>query len=782
MKGVGCRGKAEIRWFLIGLFLFTPFTLHPTPAFSAEKEPVSIKGDNVEYFDTLGKVVATGNVEAVYQDSKLTCDRATIYMQTKDAYLEGRVRLIQPDGLLKGEEIVYNFETRKGTILEAEGEAGEWRSKGDRAEKISAESYLHRGGYLTSCDFEEPHTRMRAREVRVFLDDKVVLKKVVMQIGSVPVMYLPSYTHLLDDKRPRVTIIPGKDKQWGLFLLTSWRVYLNENLQGRFHVDFREQMDLATGFDLNYRLPVGGRGLFRNYYTHQRDLHREHFWSDLFSSDPGDPTTERERYRFQLQHIWEVDDTAKMTLEYNRVRDGTVVKDFFEREFEQSTATGITYLQFIKTSPWFGLSFLVTKRVNRFETLTQSLPSISMGVRPLELPWLPDLAGLINWLDRRPDRPDEGNNLAKWSYLSSYKYEHSNVADAVNGTENAMDSFDSTHEIFHPMRLLRRLNFRPFFRFRQASFSRGKTDFSPQFRQAGAVGFDLNSKLFRVFDVNTDLWNLNIRRLRHLITPGLSYLYQGQPTINADKLLRSDGLVKSNTISPSLEQKLQTKHSNLPGGGTEDRVRFTTSMPYNIEGPDGRGGEWQSVNMNLEALPYPWLRFQSDGEIDPHIGKFTRINADLILNPGIEKGQSARSVAEITEKETGEVKELPWAVGLGWRYQRNTSAQLTFETEFNLGRKWRAGIYQAFDVKRFVTETSTTGDRTVKKIYTLPEFEYRLRRDLHEWTVELLYNVRRGQGETVLVLFRLKAAPELPFEFERNYHQPKAGRNFPRKR
>jgi hypothetical protein len=761
--------------------VFLMFFASASTALAAEKEPVSIKGDQVEYFDTLGKVVATGNVEAVYQDSKLTCDRATIYMQTKDAYLEGRVRLIQPDGLLKGEEILYNFETRKGTILEAEGEAGEWRSKGDRADKISPDSYIHRGGgYLTSCNFEQPHTRMRAREVRVFLDDKVVLKDVVMQVGSVPVFYLPSYTHLLDDKRPRVTIIPGKDKQWGLFLLTSWRVYLNENLQGRFHVDFRERMDLATGFDLNYRLPVGGRGIFRNYYTHQRDLHREHFWSNSYGSDKGDPTTEKERSRFQLRHLWEVDDTAKVTLEYNRAQDPTVVKDFFEREFEENTSSATTYFQFIKTSPWFGLSFLVNKRVNRFETVTQSLPSIQLGLRPFDLPWLPGLDGLINRLERRPVQT-EGVALASWSYLSSYQYEHSNVADKINGTEASLLKLDSTHEVFHPMRLLRRLNFRPFFRFRQSSFSRGKTDFSPQFRQAGAVGFDLNSKLFRVFDLNTDLWNLNIHRLRHVITPNLNYLYQAQPTINPDKLLRADGLAKSNVITPSLEQKLQTKRSDLAGARTDDLARFTASMPYDLEGAGGIGGSWQSVSMDLETLPYPWLRIESDGQIDPHIGKFSTINADLVVHPGFEKGWSGRSIGEITEEETGEEKELPWAVGLGWRYQRNSSAQLTFETEFNLGQKWRAGIYQGFDVKRFVTETTVLESRTVKKIYTSPEFEYRLRRDLHEWTVELLYNVRRGQGETVLVLFRLKAAPELPFEFERSYHRPKAGRNFQRK-
>jgi len=756
------------------IFLSFPFSR----AFAAEKEPVSIKGDNVEYFDSLGKVVATGNVEAVYRDTKLTCDRATIYMQTKDAYLQGRVRLMQLDGLLKGEEIIYNFETRKGTVLEAEGEVGAWRTKGDRADKISPDSFLHRGGTMTSCDFEEPHTRMKAREVRVFLDDKVVLKDVVMYIGSVPAFYLPSYTHPLDDKRPRVTIIPGKDKQWGLFVLTSWRAYLNENLQGRIHVDYREQLDLASGLDLKYKLPEGGHGLFRSYYTHERQLHREHLWSSLYGSDRGSATTELERSRLQLRHVWEVDEFTKATLEYNRISDATVVKDFFEREFEQNTVNPATYFQVIHSAPWYGLTFLVNKRVNRFETVTQQLPSVSLNLRPIGIPWLPGFEGWINHLDRgRDSRRPAG--LANWFYQSTFEYEHSNVADVREGNEASLLRLDQKHEIYSPMRLLRRFNFRPFFKFRQSSFSRGLINTDPQFRQSGGVGFDLNSKLFRAFEVETNLWNLNIHRLRHVMTPNLRYEFQGKPTLSADRFLRSDGLAKSNLLTPSLEHKLQTKRSSQPGGKTEDLARFITTMPYDLEGASGAGGEWQPLDMDLEMLPYSWLRLESDAQVDPQIGKFSTINADLVLlSSGGAHKWSGRNIGEVTNADTGEESELPWAAGLGWRYQRKTSAQMTFETEFNLGHKWRAGVYQAFDVKRFVTERTVLGDRAVKKIYDFPEIEYRLRRDLHEWTAEVLYNVRRGQGTTVLLLFRLKAAPELPFDFERNYHRPKAGRNF----
>ena len=213
-----------------------------------------------------------------------------------------------------------------------------------------------------------------------------------------------------------------------------------------------------------------------------------------------------------------------------------------------------------------------------------------------------------------------------------------------------------------------------------------------------------------------------------------------------------------------------------------DLLRWNIAVPYAYKGTGnkqgGRLGDW---SYDLEIRPWPWLRVESDAHLDPHIGKFATINADLVAHPKLVKGFGGRKISEVVDSKTGEIKDLPWAVGLGWRYQRKTSAQLTLETEFNLTDKWRAGIYQGFDVKRFVTETNVDETRTVKKIYDSPEYEYRLIRDLHEWTVELIYNVHRQQGDTVFLLFRLKAAPELPFNFERGYNQPKAGRNFPKR-
>jgi len=770
--------------------------LGSSTAFAVPEDPVVVRADQVEYLDQLGKVVAVGNVEATYEKMKLTCDQATIYMETKDAYLTGRVHLYQPGGLLKGEEVVYNFETRKGTILRAEGEAGPWRTHSKTGSQVSKTAFLSKHGYITTCDFEKPHTRLQAREVRVFLGDKVVLKHAVGYLGNIPLLYMPSYTHPLDDKRPRVTIIPGKDKEWGLYLLTAWRVYLHENLQGRFHMDYRERLDLATGLDLKYRLPVGGEGIFREYYTHERALQRDHFYKKWTAADKDHPTAERERYRVQLRHVWQMDDVTRATLEFNRTKDKDVVKDFFLREFEENTSDPTTYFQIIRSMSRYGLSFLITKRTNRFETVTQDLPAIGLNIRPIPVPWLPSFGPKDQSVDsvtpegsRTLEAFSEQKKTATqsrssirstgWYYQSSWDYAHTNVGDSTEGTRDSLWYFDTVQEIFYPMRLMRWLNFRPFFAFQHSAFSRGLVEDAPQFRQAASTGFDMSTKFFRVFALNTDFLGMAIQKLRHVITPTLQYEYQAKPTLSADRFLRPDGLTKDNVLTVGLEQKLQTKRDVGGAIRNVDLARFLLEWPYDFEGDSGRGGRLRNLTMDLELLPYPWMRIESDADFNPHIGLFETINADIIAVPGLTQRFGGRSISQTYDRITGENMEEPWAVGVGWRYQRDTSSQLTFETEFDLSPKWRLGLYQAFDVKKVTDETNMTGSRTVKRINDIPEQEFRLRRDLHEWTVELIYSIQREQGEAVMLLFRLKAMPESPLEVERSYHRPKGGRNFP---
>ena len=62
-----------------------------------------------------------------------------------------------------------------------------------------------------------------------------------------------------------------------------------------------------------------------------------------------------------------------------------------------------------------------------------------------------------------------------------------------------------------------------------------------------------------------------------------------------------------------------------------------------------------------------------------------------------------------------------------------------------------------------------------KRFSNLREWQYTLRRDLHDWLAELVYRVDREFGEDLYFTLTLKAFPEMPIAFSDSYHQPKFG-------
>ncbi|MCM8763121.1 MAG: hypothetical protein NC829_01955, partial [Candidatus Omnitrophica bacterium] len=55
----------------------------------------------------------------------------------------------------------------------------------------------------------------------------------------------------------------------------------------------------------------------------------------------------------------------------------------------------------------------------------------------------------------------------------------------------------------------------------------------------------------------------------------------------------------------------------------------------------------------------------------------------------------------------------------------------------------------------------------------LQEQEYSLSRDLHCWEFDITYNIRKDHGSTIWFIFRLKAFPEIEFDFNQSYNAPK---------
>jgi len=683
------------------------------------KEAIEINGDTIEYSAESSEITAGGDVVAIYKGTLLYCDNITVNTLTKDAVAEGNVIIEDKDSgsVILGSTVIYNFDSKTGTLLAAKIKSDFMFGEGEEIKKVAENHFVINKGYITTCNFDKPHYRVTAERTDMYPNDRVRLQKIRMKVGEQTLLYMPRYLHWLDDKRPRVTVVPGHSKDWGIFVLSAWRYYFNETVKGRFHLDWRERKDIAWGPDLNYGDTPFGKGDIRTYYMHERNIATKRIWRpDKKNFDRR--TTERERFRIQWRHRWEVDEDTDLLLEYHRLSDPNIIKDYSYREYEKDSRPN-SYLLGTHIIPNANISFLMQKRINRFQSETEKLPEITfettehkIGSSPLYIKHKTTFSSL-NEKEASPSEVDY--NLTRLDVFNQF-------------------SLPSKVTFFE---------FKPFVSSRQTYFSRGLyEDESLSPRTVFSTGADLSTKFFRIFEINTDVWSLDINRLRHVITPRVKYTYVHNPTIPPGKLHEFDSIDSiegSNSISLELNNKLQTKRGKKGKEKSVDLLRLDISSSYDYHPQDGTGSKFSDFFFDLELIPYSWMRFEADATFDHISDEFTVVNLDLYARP---------------TKYT--------SFGVGHRYQRKGSKELTAQFTHRLNPKWKFSVYERYEFAKTQTKE-------------LAEQEYTITRDLHCGELDITYNVSRNKGETLWFIYRLKAFPEMEFEYNKEYHQPKAG-------
>ena len=339
-----------------------------------------------------------------------------------------------------------------------------------------------------------------------------------------------------------------------------------------------------------------------------------------------------------------------------------------------------------------------------------------------------------------------------------------------------MSRFDTFHQLTYQTRLLGALNVTPLAGVRETWYSLGANTTGRQnvLRNVFTTGVDVTTKFFRVYDIQSNAADLDLHFLRHVITPSLSYRYTGVANVPPSELKQFDGLDgldESNVLTPSLEQKLQTKRGAGGQMQSVDLARWVSSTTYTFASKTNPvGGRLGDFNESFELRPYSWMLTQLGTAFSTHPHRrFQNLNIDFSAGPNLAY-QTTSDVGTVQgfDRRSQSDAELPWAVGAGWRWVRDGNTQAECEFIANLGKKWRIGLYERADIRRLVSDGSKFVNRPA-------ESEVRIRRDLHEWTVELIINRRRADGNFILLVFRLKAFPDQPLEFERGYNRPKLG-------
>lgn len=679
---------------------------------------ISLYGDKLQYdFNTkLGFLESltenSGKIYALYQDVRIDSSRIDFDLDKQIAQGQGNVVLTQGDSVLTGNTLRYDFKTQSGGLVDAKVESDIWWGEAEKANKKAQTNLIElERSYITTCDIpEKPHYRIQAKRFDYYIDDKVVGKNVIMFVGNLPVAYFPYWSQSLENVRTNPTVSVGYKKEWGGFILTTWRYELNEYLRYRIHADHRELKGFASGLDADYETKGYGSGKFKTYYMNERDK----YWDN-----DQDKPKETERYRGQIKHRWQVDKSTLALVEYNKLSDIDFTKDYLYQEYTEDVQPvsegSVTHYE-----DDYSVSFYTRKRTNRFYSEVERLPEIELNTVSKE--------------------------IADSNFYLRHDVGIANLNNKIANSDQDTDAnrLDNYNELKYPTKLPGNfdwINIAPYIGTRQTYYSKDNIGFEEDLiRGIHYYGFEMNTKFFRIYDYSDTPFGIEINRLRHIITPSVKYAYIHSPTVPAEKLGPFDEIdliSDANLFTFGIENHFQTKWKDRKTDVLEniDLVYFYPNVEYSQNAAPGVK-HFGFINSELNFRPYRWLHIDSDTIFNQYQRRIQTANIDLYA---IEKDK--------------------WSIGLGKRYDRDTSEQLTTDIYYKISEKWQVRTYM-----RYLSYTDS-----------FQEQQYTLYRDLHCWILETTYEIKLNDDgsvadKTFWFIFKLKAFPdETPIKFNVGY-------------
>jgi lipopolysaccharide assembly outer membrane protein LptD (OstA) len=724
--------KSSVILFLAcSCFLFSAAVWADSPEIATVPvdQPVTVNGDTVEYLTESKEVQASGKVVVDYQGTVLSCDKLTVNTQTKDAVAEGHVRIVDAKGVMEGEKITYNFTTKIGAVQNASFTSPPFFGRTEKAEKINESHFKASRGYSTTCDFDRPHFRVKSKNIDMYPGNKIIARDNTLCLGPVPTASLPYWSQSLKDRSMIVQLSPGYSKDWGGYLLSSYRHNLADNVTGRLYLDYRDRLGFAEGFGVNFAKTQFGSGDFKFFYTQERPK-------------AEDEKGEFERYFVRFRHKWNIDPKTTLIEEYYKIEDSkrsllgsdySMLKDYFPREYDADSQPK-SYSLFTHSFSQSSFNLLVQERINtwyddpqleKLPEVNYSLPNVQIGELPL-------------YFDHT-------------SQVGAYEMKHK--APAAPNADYQATRIDTFNKISLPIKVSF-IDFTPFAGTRETFYDKDINGEHVSPRTVFYAGSNASTKFYRIYDAKTNFLNLDISGLRHIVTPQVSYNYNPEPTVSASRLKQFDSVDSidlNNSATFMLSNKLQTKRNGAPVDLVDFIVstayyfrKITNTADFNTDTLTSSETDKELGNyfLKLELNPYSWMSVHSDAEYDRRNDNFANINYDLTFNP--EKDRT---------------------LAFGQRVAKGGGNDLTLGFNWRLTPKWKLHLYERYRI--------TNDDADERK--GMVKQEYGFTRDLHCWLFDLVYTAEQEHGQTVWCVFRLKAFPEASFDFSQNYGGTKSG-------
>ncbi len=716
------------------------------PADSITLGEVKYAGDRIDYYVRRNRVVLTGAAHAEYDGTELDADVVTFDPESEILSAEGDPDLRETSDRLVGGSLSYDMGQRLGVVSDGVTVFEDGLYYGEHIIREGDGTLRARNGVYTTCSNPKPHFRLVSHRMKVYLNDKVIAKPVILYIGEIPVLALPFY------------VFPIRKERHSGFLIPQIEIGLSEN-KGRFIKNFgyywapSDYWDLSgwAGYYEQTKWTVHLEGRYKIRYSLAGSV-RSSFMQELH----------QDKRRWDLR----IDHRQEMGRHWTAGVSGDFRSDEFyasdSNESIQESVNRSLHSQLWVQGRWSGLSAGLT--LDRREQLddgviSELLPKIEISVsqRPLVETEIGD-SGLKEWLGRL-------------SY--NWKARAVNDRDRSAGETDVKQGIGFGGTLRGSRKAMGWLNITPRFSAQQNWYDRDRDGNRFPSRLTYDAGVSARTTIYGTFFPEVG----SLAGIRHVIEPSVSYTWKPELSQHfsadgSDRFYTFSGFGATphsrKSVGVSLVNKIQLKLSE--GGETrkmDDLLRFTVSSSYDFKSDDLRWADvtsrvdlkpWRgsSVRLNMRHDAYDWEMERADLTVTLNLTGQQPVMPDESWEDRIAGGTGSPADElrrELAQRSmTDRVGGRPWNASTTFRYSRgsdprNATYWVDLKLALSLTANWRVNYKIHYDL---------SGEEVASQ-------EYAVYRDMHCWEARFVSRYYNDEWEYYFRI-SIKALPEIQGE------------------
>jgi len=478
-----------------------------------------------------------------------------------------------------GEKLLFNFQTKRGTITLGETKVQDGFYFGSKVKRVNDNTLFIQNGCYTTCSQPHPHFYFGSPEMKVITNDRIFIDPLIVYVEDMPVFALP-FGLYFENKTGRRS---------GIVIPT----FFFSNLNGVTFENLGYYFALSDYYDTQFSANIYSKTgfLLRNStrYVYQKSLSGDFNLSFGHRRDNTDAAY-LDNWKFDLNHRQTLTPQANISArlsfssqDFNR----TFLTDINQR-VQQEISSYASFSQSFDNGTSFSAAFSRSQNII-YGTYT-TRPTMSFNV-PQIFPFK-KLVASDNWIG------DIAFNYQSGAQYSKTKSLASKLVDTSRNIYDTSFAYNDSYSINHSPSVsispkLGYFSITPNISYRENWFFRKKTksintaDSSlietyehsvlPYRDYRFDAGVSIGTRLYGVFQPNV----FGIKAMRHVFIPTVSYTYTpGYSSSTTDKIGRYTDLRSGQDIEYS---RFDQDGGESPRPRAQQRITFNAGNTFQVK-------------------------------------------------------------------------------------------------------------------------------------------------------------------------------------------------------